>query len=161
MCVNCKLSVSVVLFHSFSLSFWFGCFYFLPFLCTCGTFRFSYQVSFLPLLSGETKKCLGASVFWGPGAAAAEWEDECWWAAGEDEEAPEGSRPTAQAYPEPRRPPFLFIIAPLVLILTPSISRLGISMLLEQHHTSHSHAWRQPNREWRSIYRTNACLYSV
>lgn len=130
-------------------------FHFFPFCCTfCSC---SYQLCFLPLLSGETKKCLGASVLWGPGtaaaaAAAAEGEDECRWAAGEDEEAPEGPRPPAQTHPEPRRPPRLFIVTHLVLVLipAPAFSRLGISMLLEQYHTSHSHAWPQPNREWRS-----------
>lgn len=89
-----------------------------------------------PLLSGKTKKCLGASVLWDPRAAAAEGQDERWWAAGEDEEAPEGPRPPAQTHPESRRPSSLSIIARLVLLLvTPAFSRLGISMLLEQCHT--------------------------
>lgn len=111
-------------------------------------------------LSGETKKCLGASVLWGAGTAAAEGEDECRRAAGEDEEAPEGPRPPAQTHPESRRPTRLFNIAPFVLVLAPAFGRLGISMLLEQYHTSHSHAWRQPNGEWRSAVVTHAFTQS-
>lgn len=108
-----------------------------------------YQLSFLPLLSGETKKCLGAPVLRGAGAAA-EGEDERWRAAGEDEETPEGPRPPAQTHPESRRPPRLFNVTRLVLVLAPSFCRHGLSMLLEQNHTTHSHAWRQANWEWPS-----------
>lgn len=138
---------TVFLFHSLIKLAMFV-FIFIHIFAFCCTFCSCYQLSFLPLLSGETKKCLGASVLWGPGAAAAaaEGEDECWWAAGEDEEAPEGPRPPAQTHPESRRPPRRYIVAHLVLILTATFSRLGISMLLEQYHTSHSHAWWQPKR---------------
>lgn len=142
-----KLNCVLCSFFSFLISISYAFTFKFVFIFSC------YQLSFLPLLSGETKKCLGASVLWGPraAAAAAEGQDERWWAAGADEEAPEGSRPPAQTHPESRRPPSLSIVAHLLLLLlTPAFSRLGISMLLEQYHTSHSHAWRQPKRGCRS-----------
>lgn len=86
-------------------------------------------LNFLPLLSGQTEKCLGASVLWGQDAAA-EGEDERRRAAGEDEAAPEGPGSPAQTHPEPRGPPGTVFDAPL--FLSPALSRLGFSMLLEQ-----------------------------
>lgn len=111
----------------------------LLFLSPTLAFFFFYQlISFFPptSLPGETKKCLGAPLF--RGDIAAEGQDECRRAAGEDEEAPEGPRPPAQAHPESRGAPRLSVVARLLLLLlAPAFSRPGISMLLEQHYTSH------------------------
>lgn len=95
---------------------------------------FVLLASFLPLpptlppTSGETKERPGASVLRRHGAEA-EGEDERRRAAGEDEEAPEGSGPPAQTHPEPRGPPRLPDAA-RSLFLAPALGRFGISMFL-------------------------------
>lgn len=97
----------------------------------------------LPPTSGETKERPGASVLRRHGAEA-EGEDERRRAAGEDEEAPEGSGPPAQTHPEPRGPPRLPDAA-RSLFLAPALGRFGISMFLTLSCMTRSVKWGRPS----------------